>query len=94
MLDVEQHRASALPADAKLIALGKAAREMEAVLREAAGVLDAIFLSGMLDATPADEHDAQLHNTACILLDMLRNRVRQHEESPGTDLSIMIDAMR
>lgn len=76
-----------------LRALSDAAAQMETVLCEAASVLDAITGGGLLDAAPADERDASLHGAATVLLDMLRARVRQIEELPGTDLSITLSIM-
>lgn len=80
-------------ADRDLQALSIVAGQMENALREVAAVIDAITGGGLLDAAPADSDDANRHSAATTLLDMLRDRVRQIEEQPGTDLSITLSVM-
>lgn len=80
----------AAPDRADLRSLSATVGQMEAVISETAAVLDAIFGGGLLDAAPPGREDAQLHNTACLLLDLLRSRVRQIEELPGTDPSVSL----
>jgi len=91
---IQQGGATAPPTTAdELEKLAKAAVQMEEVLRAASAVFDAILSAGMFDAAPSEEHDARLHNAGCVLLDMLRSRVRQYEETLGTDLSISLRCM-
>ena len=49
----------------------------EEVLAHAEAVLHAIDAGAMLAALPPDESDANLHNAACYLLDMLQGEILQ-----------------
>ena len=62
---------------ARFDALQQKAGQLEEVLTHAEAILHAIDEGSLLAAAPAQEDDANRHNTACYLLDMLQLSIRQ-----------------
>ena len=69
------------------------AEDMEELIRYVDAVLIAVNDTDLLDKCPAHDDARDKHNAACVLLSDLQRRLLEHEDRPGTDLSISLNVL-
>ena len=77
----------------ELSVLARDAAASECLLQHIESVMVAIFGGGLLDAMPEKDIDKGRHNAAMHLLSDVLDRLRAHEDRPGTDASISLDVL-
>jgi hypothetical protein len=77
----------------ELSVLAKDAGATECLLSHVESVIAAICRGGLLDAAPAGDSDRERHNAAVILLSDAYDKLKAHEDRPGTDTSISLGVL-